>query len=397
MEAPLTGIRVLELARILAGPWIGQTLADLGADVIKVESPAGDDTRTWGPPFVEGEDGSALDAAYFHACNRGKRSVVLDFTTEEGQEAVRRLVAQSDVLLENFKVGGLEKYGLDYESLKKVNPRLIYCSVTGFGQDGPYAHRAGYDYIVQGMSGIMDLTGEPDREPQKIGVAFADIFTGLYGVIAVQAALAQRERTGKGQQIDMALLDCMTGVLANQALNFLVSGKAPRRLGNAHPNIAPYQVFPTADGHLIVAVGNDRQFVKFCNLLGRGDLATDERYLTNASRVRNRDTLTPALAAETARFVRDTLLTMLEEAGVPGGPINTVGDVFADPQIAHRQMQIATPHSGAAGGTSPGVRTPIRFSDASLVLDRGVPRLGEHTAEVLAEIGMTDMPEKAKG
>ncbi|NRP22126.1 Acetyl-CoA:oxalate CoA-transferase [Ensifer adhaerens] len=397
MEAPLKGIRVLELARILAGPWIGQTLADLGADVIKVESPAGDDTRTWGPPFVEGEDGEKLDAAYFHACNRGKRSVVLDFTTEEGQEAVRRLVAQSDVLLENFKVGGLEKYGLDYESLKKVNPRLIYCSVTGFGQDGPYAHRAGYDYIVQGMSGIMDLTGEPDREPQKIGVAFADIFTGLYGVIAVQAALAQRERTGKGQQIDMALLDCMTGVLANQALNFLVSGKAPRRLGNAHPNIAPYQVFPTADGHLIVAVGNDRQFVKFCNLLGRADLATDERYLTNASRVQNRDSLTPALSAETARFERDTLLTLLEEAGVPGGPINTVADVFADPQIVHRQMQIDTPHSGAAGGTSPGVRTPIRFSDASLVLDRGVPRLGEHTAEVLAEIDMTPVPEQAKG
>ena len=397
MEAPLKGIRVLELARILAGPWIGQTLADLGADVIKVESPAGDDTRTWGPPFVAGEDGEKLDAAYFHACNRGKRSVVLDFTTEEGQEAVRRLVAQSDVLLENFKVGGLEKYGLDYESLKKVNPRLIYCSVTGFGQDGPYAHRAGYDYIVQGMSGIMDLTGEPDREPQKIGVAFADIFTGLYGVIAVQAALAQRERTGKGQQIDMALLDCMTGVLANQALNFLVSGKAPRRLGNAHPNIAPYQVFPTADGHLIVAVGNDRQFVKFCNLLGRGDLATAERYVTNALRVHNRDTLTPALAAETARFERDTLLTLLEEAGVPGGPINTVGDVFADPQVLHRQMQIDTPHSGAAGGTSPGVRTPIRFSDASLVLDRGVPRLGEHTADVLAEIGMADISEKAKG
>lgn len=397
MEAPLKGIRVLELARILAGPWIGQTLADLGADVIKVESPAGDDTRTWGPPFVAGEDGEKLDAAYFHACNRGKRSVVLDFTTEEGQEAVRRLVAQSDVLLENFKVGGLEKYGLDYESLKKVNPRLIYCSVTGFGQDGPYAHRAGYDYIVQGMSGIMDLTGEPDREPQKIGVAFADIFTGLYGVIAVQAALAQRERTGKGQQIDMALLDCMTGVLANQALNFLVSGKAPRRLGNAHPNIAPYQVFPTADGHLIVAVGNDRQFVKFCTLLGRGDLATDERYLTNALRVHNRDSLTPALSAETARFERDTLLTLLEEAGVPGGPINTVADVFADPQIVHRQMQIDTPHSGAAGGTSPGVRTPIRFSDASLVLDRGVPRLGEHTADVLAEIDMTPVPEQAKG
>ncbi|MBD9497984.1 CaiB/BaiF CoA-transferase family protein [Ensifer sp. ENS01] len=388
METPLKGIRVLELARILAGPWIGQTLADLGADVIKVESPAGDDTRTWGPPFVAGEEGEKLDAAYFHACNRGKRSVVLDFTTEEGQEAVRRLAAQSDVLLENFKVGGLTKYGLDYESLKKINPRLIYCSVTGFGQDGPYAHRAGYDYIVQGMSGIMDLTGEPDREPQKIGVAFADIFTGLYGVIAVQAALAQRERTGEGQQIDMALLDCMTGVLANQALNFLVSGKAPRRLGNAHPNIAPYQVFPTSDGHLIVAVGNDRQFVKFCTLLGRSDLAIDERYLTNALRVQNRDTLTPELAAETAKIERDTLLKLLEDAGVPGGPINTVADVFADPQIEHRQMRVDTPHSGAAAGTSPGVRTPIRFSAAELALERGVPRLGEHTAEVLAEIGM---------
>lgn len=388
MEAPLKGIRVLELARILAGPWIGQTLADLGADVIKVESPAGDDTRTWGPPFVEGEDDERLDAAYFHACNRGKRSVVLDFTTAEGQEAVRRLAAQSDVLLENFKVGGLAKYGLDYESLRKVNPRLIYCSVTGFGQDGPYAHRAGYDYIVQGMSGIMDLTGEPDREPQKIGVAFADIFTGLYGVIAVQAALAQRERTGEGQQIDMALLDCMTGVLANQALNFLVSGKAPRRLGNAHPNIAPYQVFPTADGHLIVAVGNDRQFVKFCELLGRPDLASDARYHTNADRVQHRESLTPELAAETAKFERDTLLARLEAAGVPGGPINSVADVFADPQVVHRQMRVETPHTGAAAGTSPGVRTPIRFSGATLSLERGVPRLGEHTDEVLAEIGM---------
>ncbi|PDT83726.1 CaiB/BaiF CoA-transferase family protein [Sinorhizobium sp. BJ1] len=394
MEAPLKGIRVLELARILAGPWIGQTLADLGAEVIKVESPAGDDTRTWGPPFVEGEGGETLDAAYFHACNRGKRSVVLDFTTQEGQEAVRRLAAQSDVLLENFKVGGLAKYGLDYESLRQINPRLIYCSVTGFGQDGPYAHRAGYDYIIQGMSGIMDLTGEPDREPQKIGVAFADIFTGLYGVIAVQAALAQRERTGEGQQIDMALLDCMTGVLANQALNFLVSGNAPRRLGNAHPNIAPYQVFATADGHLIVAVGNDRQFVKFCDVLGRPDLAADERYRTNAGRVRHRDSLTPELTAETARFERDALLAKLEAAGVPGGPINTVADVFADPQIVHRQMRIETSHTGATTGASPGVRTPIRFSGASLALERGVPRLGEHTAEVLAEIGMVVTIEK---
>ncbi|WEZ81982.1 CaiB/BaiF CoA-transferase family protein [Rhizobium sp. 32-5/1] len=388
MDAPLKGLKVLELARILAGPWIGQTLADLGADVIKVESPAGDDTRIWGPPFIEGADGEKLDAAYFHACNRGKRSVVLDFTTPEGQEAVRQLAVQSDVLLENFKVGGLEKYGLDYESLRKVNPRLVYCSVTGFGQDGPYAHRAGYDYIVQGMSGIMDLTGDPAGEPQKIGVAFADIFTGLYGVIAVQAALAQRERTGTGQHIDMALLDCMTGVLANQALNFLVSGKAPTRMGNAHPNIAPYQVFPTADGHLIVAVGNDRQFVKFCALLGRDDLAADPRYLTNASRVANRDSLTPALSAETGKHARDALLALLEAAGVPGGPINTVGDVFEDPQIVHRGMRIEVPHTGAAAGTVPGVRTPLRFSDAGLALDRGAPRLGEHTDEVLAEIGM---------
>ncbi|MBW9065630.1 CoA transferase [Rhizobium herbae] len=388
METPLKGLKVLELARILAGPWIGQTLADLGADVIKVESPAGDDTRTWGPPFVEGDGGDHLDAAYFHACNRGKRSVVLDFTTEEGQEAVRRLAAQSDVLLENFKVGGLSKYGLDYESLKKINPRLIYCSVTGFGQDGPYAHRAGYDFIIQGMSGIMDLTGDPQGEPQKIGVAFADIFTGLYGVIAVQAALHMRERTGVGQQIDMALFDSMTGVLANQALNFLVSGKSPRRLGNAHPNIAPYQVFPASDGHLIVAVGNDRQFVKLCQLLGLDDLATDPRYLTNAARVKHRDNLTPQLAARTATFSRDTLLAMLEAGGVPAGPINTVADVFSDPQIVHRGMRIDTPHTGAASGTAPGVRTPLMFSGAELALDRGAPRLGEHTDVVLTEIGM---------
>ncbi|SIR28341.1 Crotonobetainyl-CoA:carnitine CoA-transferase CaiB [Rhizobium sp. RU20A] len=391
---PLAGLKVLELARILAGPWIGQTLADLGADVIKVESPQGDDTRSWGPPFVEGEDGERLDAAYFHACNRGKKSVVLDFTTKEGQEAVRRLAAQSDVLVENFKVGGLDKYGLDYESLKAVNPRLVYCSVTGFGQDGPYAHRAGYDYIVQGMSGIMDLTGEPEREPQKIGVAFADIFTGLYGVIAIQAALAQRERTGRGQRIDIALLDCMTGVLANQALNFLVSGKAPKRLGNAHPNIAPYQVFPVADGHLIVAVGNDRQFVRFATLLGREDLAGDPRFATNALRVANRDALTEALSAETQRFARDTLLSMLEAEGVPGGPINTVADVFDDPQIAHRGMRVDLPHAGAKGGTAPGVRTPIVFSDASLALTTGAPRLGQHTDEVLAGLDLPQASER---
>ncbi|MBL8583340.1 MAG: CoA transferase, partial [Rhizobiaceae bacterium] len=278
-ETPLAGLKVIELARILAGPWIGQTLADLGADVIKVESPEGDDTRKWGPPWIDvGDDHSA---AYFHACNRGKRSVVVDFSKPAGQETIRRLVGGADVLIENFKVGGLKKYGLDYETLSAVNPRLIYCSITGFGQDGPYASRAGYDFMIQGMGGIMDLTGEPAGEPQKIGVAFADIFTGVYGVVAVQAALLQRERTGLGQHIDMALFDTMTGVLANQAMNFLASGVAPRRLGNAHPNIAPYQTFAVSDGHLIVAVGNDQQFARFCAVLGVDALAQDARFATN--------------------------------------------------------------------------------------------------------------------
>lgn len=389
MSEPLKGLKVLELARILAGPWIGQTLADLGADVVKVEAPAGDDTRKWGPPFIEGEDGGALDAAYFHSCNRGKRSVVLDFTTPEGQQAVRRLAQRSDVLIENFKLGGLAKYGLDYESLKAVNPRLVYCSITGFGQDGPYASRAGYDYIVQGMGGIMDLTGDPAGEPQKIGVAFADIFTGLYGVIAIQAALAERQRTGEGRHIDMALLDCMTGVLANQALNYLVSGVSPHRMGNAHPNIAPYQVFPTADGHLIVAVGNDGQFQRLCGALGLAGTAADPRFASNALRVEHRATLAETIGERTRTFSRDGLLAKLEEAGVPGGPINAVSDVFADPQVVHRRMRIDTPHAGASGGTSPGVRTPIRFGQIDAVSARGVPRLGEHTQEVLAEIGMT--------
>ena len=266
MNKPLEGVRVVELARILAGPWIGQTLADLGAEVIKVESPEGDDTRTWGPPYIETEGERA--AAYYHACNRGKRSVVADFTTPEGQKLVRRLAETSDVLIENFKVGGLAKYGLDYAALNAVNPRLIYCSVTGFGQTGPYAQRAGYDFMIQGMAGIMDLTGDPQGEPQKMGVAFADIFTGVYGVVAIQAALLQRARTGLGQHIDMALLDCMSGVLANQAMNYLASGVAPTRLGNSHPNIAPYQTFAVADGHIIIAVGNDQQFLRLCGVLG---------------------------------------------------------------------------------------------------------------------------------
>ncbi|HEU4961934.1 MAG TPA: CaiB/BaiF CoA-transferase family protein [Sphingomonas sp.] len=371
-KAPLTGLKVVELARILAGPWAGQVLADLGAEVVKVESPEGDDTRRWGPPFVENADGTH-DAAYFHAANRGKSSVVIDFRTPEGQAHVRRLVAEADVVIENFKVGALAKYGLDHTSLAEFNPRLITCSITGFGQDGPYAHRAGYDFIVQGMSGIMDLTGDPAGEPQKIGVAFVDIFTGLYAVIAIQAALAMRTRTGRGQHIDMALLDTMSGVLANQAMNYLVSGVSPTRLGNAHPNIAPYAAFPTADGWFILAVGNDAQFRRFCAVAGLDDLAEDERFATNPARVANRDDLTARIAQATQRFARDDLLARLEAEGVPAGPINTVAQAFADPQVIHRGMALSIPREG--GDSVPGVRTPIRFSDADLVLDRPAPQL----------------------
>ncbi len=369
---PLQGLKVVELARILAGPWAGQVLADLGAEVVKVESPAGDDTRRWGPPFVDYADGSR-DAAYFHAANRGKRSVVADFTTAEGQQLVRDLVAGADVLIENFKVGDLAKYGLDQESLTAINPRLIYCSITGFGKDGPYAHRAGYDFIVQGMSGIMDLTGEPDGAPQKIGVAFADIMTGLYAVIAIQAALVARERTGRGEHIDMALFDVMTGVLANQALNYLVSGKCPIRLGNAHPNIAPYAVYPTSDGWFILAVGNDRQFRCFCDLVGLEQLADDDRFATNPARVANRADLEPLVRVATAAWTRDALLAGLEKEGVPAGPINSVADAFADPQILWRGMAIEP--VGDDGIVIPGVRTPIRFSGAGLALDQPSPRL----------------------
>jgi crotonobetainyl-CoA:carnitine CoA-transferase CaiB-like acyl-CoA transferase len=370
--APLAGLKVVELARILAGPWAGQVLADLGAEVVKVESPEGDDTRKWGPPFVENPDGSH-DAAYFHAANRGKSAVVADFCTPEGQAEVKRLIADADVVLENFKVGGLARYGLDYASLSAINPRLVYCSITGFGQDGPYAHRAGYDFIVQGMSGIMDLTGDPQGEPQKIGVAFADIFTGLYAVIAIQAALAMRERTGKGQHIDMALLDTMTGVLANQAMNYLVSGVSPTRMGNAHPNIAPYAAFPTADGWFILAVGNDGQFRRFCAVAGLDDMPDDPRFATNPARVANRAELTARVTEATGRFTRDALLARLEAEGVPAGPINTVAEAFADPQVIHRGMALSIAREG--GAPVPGVRTPIRFSDADLPLDRPAPAL----------------------
>ena len=383
---PLTGLKVVELARILAGPWIGQTLADLGADVIKVESPDGDDTRLWGPPFVERIDGAQADAAYFHCCNRGKRSVVADLTTDEGQALVRDLVAQADVFIENFKVGGLRKYGLDYSTLASINPRLIYCSVTGFGQDGPYAQRAGYDAMIQAMGGIMDLTGEPDGGPQKIGVAFADLFTGLYGVIAIQAALTVRRKTGCGQHVDMSLLDCMVGVLANQALNYLVSGKSPRRLGTAHPNIVPYQVFAASDGHLMLAVGNDAQFRRLCDILGAPELAADPRFATNAARVACRDELIPLLRMVLVRFSRDEILRQLALSGIPASAINTVEEVFEDPQVVHRGLRIDTRDPGVRGGGIPGVRTPIRFSKSTLATSRRAPRLGEHDEEVRREI-----------
>ncbi|AIC27441.1 CoA-transferase family 3 protein [Rhizobium etli bv. mimosae str. IE4771] len=381
MQFPLEGVRVVELARILAGPWAGQTLADLGATVIKVESPEGDDTRRWGPPFIQ--DGDDIAAAYFHSCNRGKLSITADFNSAEDVERVRALIANADVVIENFKVGGLKKFGLDYESLKAINPKLIYCSITGFGQTGPYAGRAGYDFIVQGMAGIMDLTGEPGREPQKIGVAFADIFTGLYSVIAIQAALLLRNSTGEGQHIDMALLDSAVGVLANQAMNFLASGKAPTRLGNAHPNIAPYQVFPASDGNIIIACGNDAQFTRICDILRLSAVASDVRFKTNADRVRHREELTSVMEAQTVLFKRTDLLADLARVGVPAGPINTVEDVFADPQVAHRKM--AVENEGI-----PGIRTPIIVSGTALTSHHKSPRLGEHNGKVQSDWSSMD-------
>jgi crotonobetainyl-CoA:carnitine CoA-transferase CaiB-like acyl-CoA transferase len=383
---PLEGLKVLELARILAGPWVGQLLADLGADVVKVERPGvGDDTRGWGPPFIEGAEGDDLSAAYFHSCNRGKRSIAVDFETPEGQDLVRRLASQADVVIENFKVGGLKKYGLDYDGLKQVNPRLVYCSITGFGQNGPYAARAGYDFMIQGLGGIMDLTGDPEGEPQKIGVAYVDIFTGVYSVVGILAALRRRDQTGEGAHLDMALLDVQTSVLANQAMNYLASGKSPRRMGNAHPNIVPYQVFPVADGHVIVAVGNDGQFARFVSVLGKPELAQDERFRTNAGRVGHRAALVPLLTELTLPFTREDLLSALEGQGVPAGPINTVADVFADPQVIARGMKIDLPSQAAKGGAIPSVRSPIVMDGQPMAAGRPSPRLGEHTDEVLSD------------
>ncbi len=391
--APLAGIRVIELARVLAGPWAGQMLADLGADVIKVENPeGGDDTRAWGPPFVEGADGENLSAAYYHSTNRNKRSIAVDLKTLEGRETVRRLCASADVVIENFKRGGLEKYGLDYESLKAINPKLVYCSITGFGQNGPYAYFAGYDYIVQGMSGFMSITGEKDGEPMKAGVAIADIFTGIYAVTAIQAALIHVMKTGQGQFVDMALLDVMSAVLANQNMNYLISGKPPTRLGNAHPNISPYEVVPTADGHLILAVGNDGQFKRLCAILGIPPVAEDQRFATNKARVANKVEVRAIITAETMKWSKRDLLSACEVNAVPAGPINSIEEMFADPQVQARGLKIEL--TDDKGTVIPSVRTPIVLSETPLRYERPSPRIGEHGADILAELAELERKTK---
>jgi crotonobetainyl-CoA:carnitine CoA-transferase CaiB-like acyl-CoA transferase len=373
MAGPYAGLKVVELARVLAGPWIGQMFADMGAEVIKVESPQGDDTRRWGPPFIERPraDGTTERvAAYFHSTNRGKTSVTCDFTDAGDLARLKTLIDGADMVIENFKVGGLAKYGLDYASLSARNPGLVYVSVSGFGQDGPRARQPGYDFLVQGMCGIMDLTGDPAGEPQKIGVAWIDILTGLHGIIGAQAALAARERDGRGQQVDVSLMETGVGVLANQAMNWLFSGEVPRRMGNAHPNLVPYEVFPAADGHLIIATGNDRQFRALCGVLGLDDCATDPAYADNSGRVTHRAVLCGRIAAATGALTRDDLLDRLGAAGVPAGPINTVAEALDDPQIAARDMVIRP--EGI-----PGIRTPIRLSGSEIASDRAAPALGD--------------------
>ena len=371
MTAPLHGLRVLELARILAGPWAGQNLADLGAEVIKVEAPGGDDTRRWGPPFVDRDGDHA--AAYFHGCNRGKKSIIADFKTAKGRARVRALAAEADVLIENFKCGGLKQYALDYDSLRTINPGLVYCSITGFGQTGPYAHRAGYDYIIQAMSGLMSVTGTPEGQPQKVGVAITDILTGLYAVNAILAALRLRDQTGRGQHIDLALLDVATAAMANQAMNYLTTGIAPQRMGNAHPNLTPYQVFDCADGWIVIATGNDAQYQRLCRILGLADMADAPEFQTNADRLAHRDAMIQRLTAETLKYQKAHLLRACEHEGVPAGPINDLAEVFADPHTQSRGMQIDM--DGIAG-----VRPPYRFSNANVALSRPAPKLGEDDA-----------------
>ena len=390
MTGALSGIRVLDLSRVLAGPWASQTLADLGAEVIKIERPgAGDDTRGWGPPFAKDEAGNdTTEAAYYLTANRGKKSLTVDITKPEGQEIVRNLAAQSDVVLENFKVDGLAKYGLDYTSLAKINPKLVYCSITGFGQDGPYKDRPGYDFMIQGMGGLMSITGAPDEvpggQPMKVGVAVADIFTGLYATIGILSALRHRDATGEGQHIDLALLDVQTAVLANQAMNYLTTGVAPGRLGNAHPNIVPYEAFPSADGYLILAVGNDSQFKSFCEVAGLNDLPADTRYATNRSRVANRETLVPMIRRAMVTKTTDEWIAVLEKANVPCGPINTLDRVFDNPQVQHRGMIRYLDHPVA--GKVPTVANPIKFSKTPISGETAAPMLGQHSDEILRKV-----------
>ncbi len=400
MNAPLSGIRVLDMSRILAGPWSAQTFADLGAEVIKIERPGtGDDTRGWGPPFLKDSDGNETgEAAYFNSANRGKKSLTLDIAAPEGQEIVRRLAAKSDVLLENYKAGGLARYGLGYEDLKQVNPGIVYCSITGFGQTGPYKDRAGYDFMIQGMGGIMSVTGEADDRPgggpQKIGIALTDILTGLYTTIAALSALRLRDVTGLGQHIDMALLDVTAATMANQAMNYLVTGEAPGRLGNAHPNIVPYQAFATADHYVIIAVGNDGQYQRYCEFGSRPDLASDPRFASNADRVKNRDILVPMIEKMMRTKTREEWLTGLEKVGVPCGPINDLEQLFDDPQVKARGTRINLPHTLA--GTAPQVANPIKFSATELAYTHAAPVLGEHTLEILSGLLELDEEEIAR-
>jgi crotonobetainyl-CoA:carnitine CoA-transferase CaiB-like acyl-CoA transferase len=394
MPGPLSHLTVLDLSRVLAGPWCTQLLADLGATVIKIERPgSGDDTRAWGPPYLKDEAGlDTTEAAYYLACNRGKLSVAIDFTTPAGRDLVLSLARGADVLVENYKVGGLAKYALDYASVAPLNPRLVYCSITGFGQDGPYAERAGYDFIIQGMSGFMSVTGErddlPGGGPQKAGIAITDLMTGMYATVAIQAALAHRDRTGAGQWIDTCLFDSAIAMMATLNLNYLVTGVAPRRAGNAHQNIVPYQTFAVADGHVILAVGNDSQFAKFCAVAGRPEWSRDPRYAQNAARVRRRAELVPLIEAVMRTRPQREWLEALEAAGVPCGPINTLEQVFADPQTRARGLRVDLPH--ALAGTVPQVRAPLVFSETPLAAERPPPLLGEHTEAVLRErLGLT--------
>ena len=390
MTQPLDHIRVLDMSRILAGPWCGQTFADLGAEVIKIERPGvGDDTRSWGPPFMTDRDGNDTDeAAYFLSANRGKKSVTVDITKPAGQDLIRLLVVECDVLLENYKVGGLKKYGLDYDSLIKVNPRLVYCSITGFGQTGPYSPRAGYDFLIQAMGGLMSVTGEaedkPGGGPQKIGVALSDILTGLYTTIGALAALAYRDKTGRGQHVDMGLLDVTIAAMANQAMNYLVTGKAPTMMGNAHPNIVPYEAYKAADHYIILATGNDGQYQRFCDVAGRADLAEDARFATNRDRVENRGVLGPILRDIIAAQSRSFWLAELEKVGVPCGPINNLEQVFDDPHVQARGARREVEHP--AGGLIPTVANPIRLSESPIQYDRAPPALGQHTDDVLADM-----------